>query len=378
MVSFFNKSYKTLNLIEINKKSLLNNFNFFQNYNLHSKVCPVLKSNAYGHGLTLIAKFFSSEIKPEFLCIDSLYEAYELDKEKIKTPILILGYTFPQNFTFKKLNFSLPIFDIETLEYLNKYQPGIKVHLKIDTGMNRLGIREQNYEKFAKALKQNPKVIVEGIYSHLSSADESDDGFSLKQILSFKKAIKFFEDSNFSFKWKHINATSGFIKFKDKGFNLARVGLGIYGISPFQEKSKENYFLENNLKPALCLKSHIVEIKELKKGEAVGYNGLFKAKKQTRIAILPLGYFEGLDRRLKNKGVVKIEEKYFPIIGNLCMNITIVDISELDKHTTGQEVVIFDNSNSSQNSIANVAKKCKTIPYEILVKINPTVKRILV
>lgn len=367
----FKKTYKNLNLIEISKSALLDNFQYFQKLNPKNSVCPVLKSNAYGHGLTLIGKFVSDEINPEFICVDSLYEAYELRKSGAISPILILGYTFPQNYDVKKIDFSLPVFDIGTLKFLNKYQPGIKVHIKIDTGMNRLGLKENDYEEFSEELKKCANVIPEGIYSHLFDADNPDKSFTIKQIEDFKKAIKYFENEGFSFKYKHINATAGTINFNDEEFNLSRIGLGIYGISPFNNHS-------DKLKPALLFKSHIVEIKEVKKGEYISYGRNFKAEKQIKTAVLPVGYYEGIDRRLSNKGFVTIKDKYCPIIGNVCMNLTMIDISKVKNPYTGQEVIIFNNNYGSPNSIQKTASLINTIPYEILVKINNTIKRILI
>lgn len=367
----FNKTYKNLNLIEINKNALRDNFNFFQNINPKSKICPVLKSNAYGHGLTLVGKFVSNELNPEFICVDSLYEAYELRKAGIDSPVLVLGYTFPQNYEVKKIDFSLPVFDIESLRFLNRYQPGIKVHIKIDTGMNRLGIKENDYEKFSKELKKCSNLIPEGIYSHLFDADNPDKSMSLKQIQTFKEAINYFKNEGFSFKYKHINATAGSLHLGDEEFNLSRVGLGIYGISP-----NEDY--NNRLEPVLLFKSHIVEIKEIKKGEFVSYGQNYKAESNMKIAVIPVGYYEGLDRRLSNNGFIKMSGVFCKIIGNVCMNLTMIDISSVKNPKIGQEVIVFDNNNLSFNSIFKTASLINTIPYEILAKINNTIKRILV
>lgn len=350
---FHKKEYKTLNLIQVNKTALLNNYAFFQNQNPQAKVCPVLKSNAYGHGLKLIGKFVDDKIRPEFICVDSLYEAYELEKTKIVTPILILGYTFPDNFTHKKLNFRLPVFDVETLKILNEYQPGIKVHIKVDTGMNRLGIKENQVASFIATLGQYSKIEVEGIYSHLADADNEDEAFSQKQIETFKRVIKQFEAAGLEFKYKHICATAGALKFKDPEFNLIRLGFGFYQVP----------------NPALKLISHIVDIKELQKGETVSYNCTFKAKQKMKIAVLPLGYYDGLDRRLSNKGFVKVHQTVCPIVGRVCMNITVIDITDLKTPQIGEEVEI---------DIIEQAKLINKSPYEALVNLSETTRRILV
>jgi alanine racemase len=349
----FRKQYKTLNQIKINKSSLLDNFVFFQNQNPQAKICPVLKSNAYGHSLKLIGKFVDEHIRPEFICVDSLYEAYELEKTKIKTPILILGYTFPENFKHRKLNFRLPVFDGETLKILNRYQPGIKVHIKVDTGMNRLGIKENQVASFIAALKQNPKIQVEGIYSHLADADNVDAAFSLNQIETFKRIIKRFEVAGFKFKYKHICATAGSQKFKDPDFNLIRLGFGFYQVP----------------NPALKLISHIVDIKELQKGDVVSYNATFKAKEKMKIAVLPIGYYDGIDRRLSNTGSVSVGGIPCPIVGRVCMNITTIDVTKVKDVKIGQEVEI---------DIINQAELVHKSPYEALVNLSETTRRVLV
>ena len=359
---FSKKEYKTLNLIKINKRSLLENFFFFQKQNPQAKICPVLKSNAYGHGLKLIGKFVDQEIKPEFICVDSLYEAYELEKINIKTPILILGYTFPENFKYKKIDFRIPVFDPETLKILNKYQPGIKVHIKADTGMNRLGVKEKEIGYFIDSLLHCCNVKVEGIFSHLADADNKDESFSRQQIIVFKRIIKKFENAGFKFKYKHVCATGGSLKFKDPEFNLIRLGLGFY----------------QTPQPALKLVSHIVDIKEIEKNETVGYSCTFTAKKRIKIAVLPIGYYDGVDRRLSNKGGVSVGSKLCPVIGRVCMNITMVDISNAKNAKVGDEVIVYDNNLKSPNNIVNTAKIIDSTPYEVLINLSETTRRILV
>jgi len=364
-------SYKTLNLLEIKRQSLMDNYSFFQKLNPKAKICPVLKGNAYGHGLKLTGKFVDQEIKPEFICVDSLYEAYELEKIGVETKILIMGYTFPENFRFRKINFHLPLFDLKTLRILNKTQPGINVHLKIDTGMNRLGIKEKEVEKFIRSLKKFNKVKVVGIYSHLADADNEDESFTKTQAVKFKETIKFFENSGFVFKWKHLYATAGAFGFHDEEFNLIRLGLGFYGISPFSKGTRQNQLLQKNLKPVLKLVTHICQIKQIEKGDTVSYGRTFKAKEKMKIAVLPLGYYDGLDRRLSNIGKVKIGSVYCPILGRVCMNVTVIDVSAVKRPYVGQEVVVYD-------SVKETSDLIKTIPYEVLANLSETTRRVLV
>lgn len=376
----FSRQYKTLNLIKVSQQALLNNFHFFQNQQEKALVAPVLKSNAYGHGLKLIAKFVDDHIKPPYICVDSLYEAYELEKAKTETPILIIGYTNPNNFkVIKRLKFTFPVYDEETIKTLHTYQPGVKVHLKIDTGMNRLGIHPNQIKEFIKLIKKFKKIKVEGIYSHLSQADEiKSKSFTKAQIKTFGKVISKFEQAGINFKWKHISATSGGTTIINPQFNLVRLGLGFYGLSPFPPSSSQGKLLTAHLKPALTLITHIAQVKTIKKGSEVSYAGTFIAKKKMKIAILPIGYYDGVDRRLSNKGLVAINDTYAPIIGRVCMNITVIDVSHLKEVEKGQEVTIFSDTKIDKNSLESSAILANTIPYTLLVNLSETTRRVLI
>jgi alanine racemase len=378
--NFFQKPFKTLNLIEIQKRALLHNFRYFQKLHPESQICLVLKSNAYGHGLKLVGKFIDKEIKPTFLAVDSLYEAYELEKVGIKTPILLLGYTFPENFKiWRKLNFSLPVYDKKTAIILNQYQPGVKVHLKIDTGMNRLGIKPKQALVFVGFLKKCQHLQIEGIYTHLSlAANKNSQDFTQKQIKLFKQTIEIFEKEGFRFRYKHVSATAGAMQVFDPEFNLLRIGRGFYGISPFEEGTKFDQVLTKNLQPAMRFLTHIVQVKTIDKGDRVSYGGTFTAQKKMKIGILPLGYYDGLNRDLSNKGVVRIGDKFCPIIGQICMNLTMIDISQIKKTKVGEQVVVFDNQTSSPNSFLNSARLIKTIPSVLMVNLSESTRRILV
>lgn len=378
---FLKRTYKTLNLIKVSQSALKHNYHYFQTLHYPKEIAPVLKSNAYGHGLKLIGKFINSQIKPPFIAVDSLYEAYELQKIKVKTPILIMGYTFPENFRlYRKLkNFHFSVFDKKTLAALNKHQPGAKIHLKIDTDMNRLGIQPEQVKNFIYSLKDCPHLHLEGIYSHLSQADNPHKNtFTQKQITIFKKVIRQFEQAGFSFKWKHISATAGATLNQDPQFNLVRLGLGFYGYSPFPPQSKPGQLLTQNLKPALKLQSHLIQVKKIKKGNQVSYGGTFTAKKDITIGLIPIGYYDGPDRRLSNKGIVLINNQPCPVIGRICMNITIVDLSQIANPQPGQKAVIFSPNNKNPNSISQTALTANTIPYVLLVNLAESTKRVLV
>lgn len=363
-------NYEPLNRIEISRAALKNNYLYLESINKNVKVAPVLKSNGYGHGITLVAKELDP-YHPPFFCVDSLYEAYELLKIDIKTPILIMGYFNPQSLKTKKLLFSFAVFTKEQLIAINKYQPQAKIHIFADTGMRREGILINQLKDYLSFIKSDTNLIIEGLMSHLAMSDKPKDINTQRQIAIFKKAQEICHNLNIFPKWIHLANSSGLLNSHFYGNtlgNLARVGLALYGVAG----------KNTNLEPALKLITQVVEIKEIEKGDFVGYDFTFMAKKKMKIAILPLGYYDGVDRRLSNRGCVQISGKYCPIIGNVSMNINTIDISGVKNAHIGQEVVVYSNNKAGQNSIENAAKSAKTIPYDILTHLAAPTKRILI
>ena len=368
--------YQHLNKILISKSALLENHQNLQTFHQESALCPVLKSNAYSHGLKEVAPIFDS-MECAFLIVDSLFEAYELYKLKVKTPILIMGYTNPLNFRVKTIPFDVALFDLELAKTLNKYQPGCRVHIFVDTGMSREGININDLDKFLAAIKKLKNLKIVGLCSHFADADNPiSTDFSNKQIKVFKKALKIMADNGIFPKWRHISASGGTFKFKDEVFNMIRAGIAHYGINPLEQKDKARNRIV--LKPALKFSSTLAQIKKIPKGSFVGYGCTFLAKREMILGLLPVGYYEGVDRRLSNKGFVKIRGTFCPIIGRVSMNMSVVDISKLKNPVLGEEVLIYSADESDKNSLANTALQAKTIPYELLVNIAESVKRVAI
>lgn len=360
--------YQVLNKIEISQDTLVENYHQLTSINKNIKIAPVVKSNAYGHGLLQIAKILDDQGCP-FFCVDSLYEAYELYKISIKTPILIMGYTNPENFKVKRLPFSYAIFDIKTAQILNEFQPDAGVHIFVDTGMCREGVSLEQLPQFIRRLKQLENIKIEGLMSHLASAKDENDPLTKNQIKNFKTALSFCQSENLNLKWIHLGASDGLlIKQVQEITNMSRVGLALYGIS------NKN----NQLQPILKLTTKLIQIKHIRKGAKIGYDGTFEAYNDMQIGILPIGYYDGVDRRLSNKGVVLIKNKPCSILGNASMNITTVDLAKVPDAKIGEEVIIYSNHSQDPNSISNCANLCQTIPYDLLVKLASSTKRTVV
>ena len=366
------RNYDPLNLIEISTKSLKSNYGYLSSINKNIKISPVLKSNAYGHGITLVGKEFDKLGAP-FICVDSLYEAYELLKINVKTKTLIMGFISPKSLNTKKLPFSYAVYNKELIDAIAKYQPHAKIHIFVDTGMHREGVRIDDLPKFLNYIQDKTNLEIEGLMSHFAMGDDIKNEDTGKQVENFTKAGKILKDHGINPKWIHIANSAGLLnsrEYKNKLGNMDRVGKSCYGIDPRK--------VNKDLKPALLLKTKIAQVKNLEKGEKVGYDFSYIAPKNMKIAIIPIGYFEGLDRRLSNKGYVLVKSKYCKMIGRVSMNITIIDVSKIKNAKVGQIVTVYSNDPEAKNSIQNSAKICNTIPYELLVHLASSTKRVLV
>lgn len=372
LLKLLKKDFQTLNLIEVSKTNLIHNYIYLSALKKQVKIVPVIKSNGYGHGIINIAKILESQ-NPPFFCVDSLFEAYQLQNAEIKIPILITGYTNPENLKVKKLPFSFAVYTKDLLEAISKYQLQAGVHIFVDTGMRREGVTLEELPQFLEDIKKSG-VKVEGIMSHLASSESRKDKLFVTQISEFKKALIIAKKYRINPKWVHIGATGSIINPQTRPAisgisNMVRAGLSLYGFSSSTP--------DQNLKPTLKLISHISQIKILKKGESIGYDGTYKAKKDTIIGVLPIGYYDGVDRGLSNKSFVKINSNFCPIIGRVSMNITTIDINHTNAKV-GDEIMVYSDNPKDKNSIENTAKICKKIPYEILVNLADSTRRVVV
>lgn len=362
--------YRTLNEIVIDAKALAHNHRTLEDH-FSLPVAPVLKSNAYGHGLAITAKVFD-QLRPPFLVVDSLYEAYQLQKLKLQTPILIMGYTHPQNLKHKQVPFHWAVFDLETTQALNQVQRNCAVHLFVDTGMHREGLTIDQLPQFLTAIRSMRNITVVGVCSHFADADSSTkraQAHTQQQIEVFHTAIKTIESFGYVPQWRHIAASAATLKrLAQQDCSMARVGIASYGITPISEQTVV-------LKPALRFTSTIAQIKQIKKGDWIGYGATFIAQQAMTIALLPAGYYEGIDRRLSNCGVVAVRGQTCPIIGRVSMNMTTIDVTSVVDVQVGDEVEVFAANSQQPNSVAESAQRAGIIPYELLVHLASSVRR---
>jgi alanine racemase len=379
------RPYRSLNSIFISKEAILNNLKLYRDLRPDLSICPVLKGNAYGHGLKQVGQIISTmEEPPPFIIVDSLYEAYELKKAKVKTPVLILGYNHESNLKGRKLPYHFVLSNMELAEFFSKEQT--PVHLEIDTGMNRMGFNLEELEIELPKLKEMNLNIV-GVFTHFADADNPEtstnsklktdklnNNFTQLQEENFKKALQMIQEAGFSPKWIHAGNSAGSLKSKIPELNMARLGLGLYGIPPLKKEDSHAKKLLP-LSPALELKSTLIQIRKLKKGDKVGYGCSFEASKNMTIGVIPLGYYEGLPRNLSNKGHVEIQGTLCPIIGRICMNHTLFDLKDLSEINIGESVIIYSRNQDQANSLTQAAQKANTIPYELMTSLAESVRR---
>ncbi|MDO8626357.1 MAG: alanine racemase [Candidatus Magasanikbacteria bacterium] len=350
----------------IYRDNLLNNLEIFRSLKPGIEIAPVLKSNAYGHGLLEVAEILNHTNVP-FICVDSVFEAKALRRDNFKLKILVLNYVKPRVIAENKLkNIMFAVVDLAQLKELSILctRP-VDVHIKVDTGMNRQGIQLAELPEATRLLKKNRNLNVIGIFSHLADPLNRPRETSDIQIPRWQEARTRLTAEFSTIKYIHIRATSGFCLKGDLGDNVARVGVGFYGLAHFVP----------GLKPALELQAEIMSVRSLKKTEHVGYNFTFEAQSDAIIATLPVGYFEGVDLRLSNRGIVKVGSAFCPIIGRVSMNITSIDVSGVKEAKPGQIATVISRDLNDLNSVANLAKQCDTISYEILVHIPGHLRR---
>ncbi len=365
------RTYHPLNRIEISSLFLLHNYHYLSSLNPQIKIAPVLKSNAYGHGIIQVAKVLDVVHAP-FFVVDSIYEAYELLNAGVKTKIFIMGYVDPENLKVKKLPFSYAVYNYDQLTAINEYQKGAGVHIKFDSGMHRLGVTIDELPEFLLAMKRYNNVTIEGFMSHFAESEHPKSDLTRLQIENYKKGLSLLKERGLEPQWKHFANSAGILNQQALGLgeitNMARTGLDIYGIDP-------RAMTDANLKPVLRYLTKIVQIKEIAPGDQVGYNGTFTAKEAMKIALLPIGYYDGIDRRLSNKGSMLVNGQECTILGRVSMNITAIDVSSVKNPQIGQDAIVFSDDPNDKNSIKNAADLCDTIPYDLLVHLAASTRR---
>ncbi len=346
---------------EINLDNLENNVRIIKKISGGKNILGVVKADAYGHGAIEIAKELKSN-GVDFFGVACIDEAEELFENGIKDSILILGCTPIEDWSKAvSLGIHLTMSSKEELFYLEKNGLYPKVHIKIDTGMGRIGFTPEEGIKIIKYIKENKIAKICGIFSHFSSADD-DVSYTNEQLKIFKKIEEQFPEIQI----KHIS-NSAAIANLDCGYNYIRPGIILYGVVPFETS------LKNEFKPVMYLKSKIVFLKEIKDTVFISYGKTYKAEKGDKIATVSAGYADGVNRKLSNRGVVVVKGVKCPIVGRICMDQFMIKIpEEISDILIGEEVTIFGEIITAED----VARDSETISYEILTNISVRVPRV--
>lgn len=340
------------------------------------KVCAVVKANGYGHGAIEVTKACLAG-GADYLAVAMLSEAMELREAGFTCPILILGWTPEEGYELAiEHEVRMAIFDAEEAARLNAkaLSMGKKaiVHLKLDTGMSRIGF--QNDEaglKTAEDILNMEGIEVEGIFTHFSKADEADKTFALGQLETFRSFNeKLQQRTGVRIPIRHMAASSGIIDLPDSYFDMVRPGIMLYGFQPSSE-------MHNNadLKPALTWKARVGRVQTLPAGRLIGYNGTFELKQDTLVATVPVGYADGYNRLLSNFGYVICRGKKLPIIGKVCMDQFMVDASQLPDMKTGDEVILLGEDQGVSITVTEMAHMLKTIEHEVCCGLSPRVPK---
>lgn len=374
----------SLTTVEISKKALIYNLKQFRKrVGKRVKIMAVVKANAYGHGIGEVAKIVSLN-GADWLGVNSLEEGMLLREEGITLPILILGYI---PLTKKigeavKNNLSFVVYNQQTIKKANqgakKLGQKAKVHLKIETGTNRQGIKIKEISSFAKFCLKQKNIFVEGIYTHYANIEDTlDPSFAMKQLKIFKKALQLIKEVNIKIPIKHTACSAATILFDKTFFDLVRVGIGLYGLWPSPETkiSAQEKKIKIDLRPVLTWKAKIAQIKEVPQGETIGYGRTYRTGRKSKIAILPVGYWDGYDRRLSNSGRALIGSQFAPVVGRVCMNMIMVDVTDIPKVNVEDEAVLLGKQGKNEIMAEEIAQKVGTINYEIVTRINPELPR---
>ena len=353
----------------INLDAIAHNYNYTKSRTDANVIC-VIKANAYGHGAVPVAQRLESE-GCDFFAVSSIEEALQLREGGIKSEILILGYVLPCRIKEAVENdISFALASLEFTKELCKatFDGKAKIHIKLNTGMNRTGFTVchssgySDLEQALELLKESENVKIEGVFSHFAKA-ESDKAFTEKQYVYFKNAVDFIKSKDITPEILHICNSAGTYNYPSMHFDAVRLGINLYGCDSDDE----------NFEPAMEFCTRIVDIHSLKEGDGVSYGLDFIADREMKIAVIGAGYADGLFRCLSHgKGYVLVDGVKCPIIGRICMDMTMIDISGIDEAKVGNKVIIWGEGLSCNEQ----AKNAETISYELLCSVAPRVTRI--
>ena len=387
MVQSKPKSEKLLQWVEIDRSALTHNIRQFRKLiGKKRKFLATVKANAYGHGMLEVSQT-ALAAGADWLGVQSLEEGVLLREKGFTCPILALGYV-----PFEGLKeavageMRLTVYNFETLDRLvqvcRELRKKANLHLKIETGTYRQGITEEDVLSFARKAREFPELVLEGISSHFANIeDTTDHSYAQYQLDTFKRIVGMLEKNKIEIPLKHMSCSASAILFPDTYFDMVRAGISIYGLWP----SKETFLscrLQNRepllLKPVLSWKTRVVQVKKVPRGAFIGYGCTYRASRESTLAVVPVGYYDGYDRRLSNSSYVLVKGKRAPLRGRVCMDFIMADVTDIPGVEAEEEVVLLGNDGEESITANDLASLVGTINYEIVARINPLIPRIVI
>lgn len=374
-----NQTSNILNTLEVSEHKINKNFELLSEIAGDKFISPVLKSNAYGQGIEIVGPLFDKKEIP-FICVNSFFEAKQLRNAGVKSEILIMGYVDEENLR-EKMDFSFVIFSLEYAKKINSIYESVKVHINIETGLHREGFDVLNDQELFGEIKKLTNLRIEGVSTHLACSNDPQCDTTKLQIDNFRRVKKLLLQNGISPKWFHVGGALALLNDLAEEFNVVRCGKALFGIAlntTYQSGLSHvtpQHELINKFEITFRLKTKIAQVKKVRKGEHVGYADAFVADRDMVIGILPIGYYDGLDRRLSNKGYMRVGDVDCRILGIVAMNITVIDLSEVKNPEAGEQVIVYSDDFNHKNSIDNVAKICETLPQELVVRLPVSLSR---
>lgn len=371
------RAYAVINLDNI-KQNVINISNHIDD---KSGIVAVVKTDGYGHGAIRIAKELDGMNKVQFFAVATIEEAMDLITSGIKTNILILGYCFPGAYeTMIENEIRCTVFDYETAKELSdiavKLNKTAIIHIKLDTGMSRIGFKSNEESmQVINNISKLPGIVIEGIFTHFARADEKDKTSVNKQFELYSSFVNDLNEKyNINIPVKHCSNSAAIIDMPKANYNLVRAGIILYGLWPSDEVNKSAI----ELLPAMELKSSVVYVKNIDEGTQVSYGGTFVSDKTMRIATVSIGYGDGYPRNLSNKGYVLIRGEKAPIIGRVCMDQIMVDVSDISDVARGDTVTLVGKDGNSEITMDEFSSWANTINYESVCDIGKRVPRLYI
>jgi alanine racemase len=371
-----------LSWVEIDVERLRSNIDAFRTVTAQgTSLMVVVKANAYGHGLETVAPIAAE--RADWLGVNCLDEALAISRLGIAKPVAILGHTPLDHLEDVVRNgYRQVLYRLDVAKSIStsaaKLGTTARVHLKIETGTNRQGIHLHQLPGFIDELAKLPALEVEGAYTHFANIEDTlDPAFAESQVQKFREAIAILERSGVRPTQIHASATAGALLYAEMDFNMVRIGIGSYGIWPSRETqiAARERGRRLSLSPVLTWKTRVAQVKEVTAGEYVGYGLTFRTSRPMKLAVLPIGYYDGYDRKLSNAGRALIHGQPASVVGRVAMNMTMLDVTDVGADLD-EEVVLIGRQGDAEIRVEEVAEKIGTISYEVVARINPLIPRV--